>query len=137
MCTCPDFENRKAACKHIIAVELTKYKIEDSNGNIVVAETKRVTYSQNWTSYNIAQNEEIKQFDQLLSDLVSDVEDTPQTRGRPRLSIKDELFSQFRKSIPNFQAEDPRPCLSSLNPRIRFRISLTSMFLPRFLTGKK
>lgn len=97
ICTCPDFENRRVACKHIIAVELTKYKVEDYNGNVVVTEAKRVTYSQNWTSYNIAQNEEVKLFDQLLSDLVSSVEDAPQTRGRPRLSIKDELFCSIQK----------------------------------------
>ncbi|OWP56409.1 MAG: hypothetical protein B2I17_05970 [Thermoplasmatales archaeon B_DKE] len=75
ICTCPDFENRKVACKHIIAVELTKYRIVDREGNVIIQESKRVTYSQDWTSYNIAQNEEVKLFDQLLSDLVSSVED--------------------------------------------------------------
>jgi transposase len=97
ICTCPDFENRRITCKHIIAVELTKYEVKDAEGNVKIQEAKRVTYSQNWASYNIAQNEEVKLFDQLLSDLVSDIEESAQTRGRPRLSIKDELFCSIQK----------------------------------------
>ena len=97
ICTCPDFENRRVTCKHIIAVELTKYKVVNTEGNVTVQESKRVTYSQDWTSYNIAQNEEVKLFDQLLSDLVSSVDEPEQTRGRPRLSIYDVQFCCIQK----------------------------------------
>ena len=99
ICTCPDFEYRKKPCKNIIAVEFVKYKVMDELGNVTVKKSRRVTYSQNWTSYNIAQNEEGKLFDQLLSDLVGDVDEHEHTkgRGRPKLSIKDELFCSIQK----------------------------------------
>ena len=60
ICTCPDFENRHVRCKHIIAVEISMTQTIDSQGNVTVTQTRRVTYSQNWTSYNMAQNEEVK-----------------------------------------------------------------------------
>src|SRR6267154_1395618 len=35
-CTCPDFESRKLACKHIFAVEYTIQREETSDGKSVV-----------------------------------------------------------------------------------------------------
>jgi predicted nucleic acid-binding Zn finger protein len=60
ICTCPDFENRHIRCKHIIAVEISMTQTIDSQGNITITQTRKVTYSQDWTSYNTAQNEEVK-----------------------------------------------------------------------------
>ncbi len=97
ICTCPDFESRNVRCKHIIAVELIQTQSIDSQGNVTITQTKRVTYSQDWTAYNTAQNEEVKLFDDMLSDLVSKVPEPEQARGRPRLALRDELFCAIQK----------------------------------------
>ena len=87
ICTCPDFESRHVRCKHIIAVELTLEQSIDSEGNVTFTRIKRITYSQDWEAYNEAQNQEVKLFDKLLSDLVSNIQEPLQVRGRPRLSL--------------------------------------------------
>ena len=69
----------------------------DSQGNITVKQTRKVTYSQDWASYNAVQNEEVKLFDSMLSDLVANAEEPIQTRGRPRLNLSDELFCAIQK----------------------------------------
>ena len=97
ICTCPDFESRHIKCKHIIAVELTMEQSTDSEGNVTITQTKRITYSQDWKAYNEAQNQEVRLFDELLSDLVSNVEEPPQIKGRPRLLLQDELFCAIQK----------------------------------------
>src|SRR5271155_1738690 len=48
-CTCPDYETRGRACKHVFAVEIVS-KRENPDGS-VLTETVRVTYSQDWTAY--------------------------------------------------------------------------------------
>ena len=97
ICTCPDFESRHVRCKHIIAVELTLEQSIDSEGNVTFTRIKRITYSQDWKAYNEAQNQEVKLFDELLSDLVSNIQELLQVRGRPRLSLQDELFCAIQK----------------------------------------
>ena len=97
ICTCPDFENRHVRCKHIIAVEISMTQTIDSQGNVTVTQTRKVTYSQDWASYNMAQNEEVKLFDSMLSDLVVNIEEPIQTIGRPRLKLSDELFCAIQK----------------------------------------
>ena len=97
ICTCPDFESRHVRCKHIIAVELTMEQSIDNEGSVTITQTKRITYSQDWKAYNEAQNQEVRLFDELLSDLVSNVEKPPQIRGRPRLLLQDELFCAIQK----------------------------------------
>jgi transposase len=59
--------------------------------------TIRVTYPQNWKAYNLAQSQEFKIFNELLQDLVVDVEEPLQTKGRPRTSLRDELFCTIQK----------------------------------------
>ncbi len=97
ICTCPDFESRNVRCKHIIAVELTIAHNKNPTETPAIEGVKKVTYSQAWSAYNAAQSEEVKLFDALLSDLVSGVEEPEQTRGRPRLPLKDELFCAIQK----------------------------------------
>ena len=69
----------------------------DSQGNFTVTQIRRVTYSQDWASYNMAQNEEVKLFASMLSDLVVNIEEPLQTRGRPRLKLSDELFCAIQE----------------------------------------
>src|SRR5260221_9404281 len=55
-CTCPDFDLRQLDCKHIFAVQyvLQRETITTPKGETIVTETQavRVTYGQDWTSYN-------------------------------------------------------------------------------------
>jgi len=95
-CNCPDFELRQSKCKHIFAVEFTVRRETMTIGNAVITsetETVRVTYSQDWTSYNAAQTKEKAYFQRLLHGLCAGISDPEQTRGRPRLSYADMIFS--------------------------------------------
>lgn len=80
-CTCPDFETRGRACKHVFAVEIVR-KRETPDGD-VLTETVRVTYTQDWMAYNAAQCEEKERFLPMLRDLCSLIENPPQATGRP------------------------------------------------------
>ena len=95
--TCPDFENSHVRCKYIIAVEISITQTVDSHGNVTVTQERRVTYSQVWASYNMAQNEGVKLFDSMLSDLVVNVDEPIQTRGRSIMKLSDELFCAIQK----------------------------------------
>lgn len=91
-CTCPDFETRGRACKHVFAVEIVR-KRENPDGS-VLTETVRVTYSQDWAAYNAAQCEEKERFLPMLRDLCSLIPNPPQGKGRPRMPMSD------RPSLP-------------------------------------
>lgn len=112
-CTCRDFEFRRARCKHIVAVLIvvertktvvTTTKIEE--GKPAITETvsmetvkvKRVTYRQQWSSYNAAQTGEKARFQTLLYELCAGVEAPVQTFGRPRIPLADMLFSAVFKT---------------------------------------
>lgn len=99
-CTCPDFTLRQQACKHIhatrIVIERERTVIETIDGETTVTtvtEKVKVTYSQDWSAYNAAQQREKELFLQLLHDLCSGVQEPVQTMGRPRLSYQDMIFS--------------------------------------------
>ena len=99
-CTCPDCQTRNVKCKHQYAVEFWVQKTQDAQGNTTVTKAMRITYPQNWKTYNKAQTQEITLFDQLLKGLVENVEDnTPEQRGRgrPALSIRENLFCSIQK----------------------------------------
>src|SRR5436309_1729493 len=96
-CSCPDFELRKLPCKHLFAVEyvMQRETVTTPEGETQVTETHavRLTYAQDWTSYNAAQTTEKAHFCRLLRDLCATIPQPPQTRGRPRLPLSDALFS--------------------------------------------
>lgn len=98
-CNCPDCEFRNVKCKHQWAVEYFLKELIDDQGNKTVQKVVRMTYTQDWKAYNEAQTNEIRLFDQLLRDLVGNVEDPVQKnkRGRPSLSLQDELFCAIQK----------------------------------------
>src|SRR5436853_1153344 len=55
-CTCPDYEARHAACKHVLAVQYLTDGVPFSNRELEQADKpKRPTYPQNWPAYNTAQ----------------------------------------------------------------------------------
>ena len=98
-CNCPDCEMRGTKCKHQWAVEYFIKESVDEEGNKVVEKVIRVTYSQNWKAYNESQTQEITLFDQLLKDLVKSIDEPEREgrRGRPQLSLSDELFCSIQK----------------------------------------
>src|SRR5687767_14063311 len=57
-CTCPDHTLRKRTCKHIYAVEYTRTHETYDDGTETITEKVRVSYAQEWRTYNQAQTEE-------------------------------------------------------------------------------
>ncbi|MBD0369498.1 MAG: transposase [Pyrinomonadaceae bacterium] len=99
-CTCPDHEFRRAACKHIHAVQIILQRTqttETKDGETTVTETvtvqKRITYKQEWPSYNKSQTREKSEFLALLYALCQSIEEPVQTVGRPRLPLADIIFA--------------------------------------------
>jgi transposase len=97
-CTCPDFETRGMACKHLMAVEIVMRR-ETTDGDVTVTEevSVKVTYSQDWAAYNRAQCEEKDRLLPMLADLCSTIPQPEQTRGRPRLPMGDMAFAAIAK----------------------------------------
>ncbi len=101
-CNCPDFIERGLRCKHIFAVEITISKQINEDGTTTLTTTKRITYSQNWKAYNTAQINEQDLFMKLLADLCKDIEEPLYKFGRPRLQLKDMVFSSALKVYSTF-----------------------------------
>ena len=66
--------------------------------------TASVTYPQDWSKYNLAQQTEKQRFLVLLRDLCSTVPQPPQTNGRPRLPLADMLFAATFKVYSGFSS---------------------------------
>jgi transposase len=98
-CTCPDHQTRGCKCKHIFAVEHVIEQRKNGDGTITVTEAmrvtaaKRTTYKQDWPAYNQAQTNEKSQFQVLLRDLCSGIENPPHTKGRRPLPLSDAVFA--------------------------------------------
>jgi transposase len=106
-CNCPDFEFRRARCKHVLAVEIVlKREIVTDGQTQTVTETLTVKqkYTQDWQSYNAAQQTEKSHFLAFLYQLCSKVEEPIQTKGRPRLPLKDVLFAVTYKTYSMLSA---------------------------------
>ena len=113
-CTCPDYELRGDRCKHIYAVEHVIQTELFPDGRERVTETVRVTrttYPQNWRAYNKAQTTEQDTFMVLLRDLCAGLPEPEQKRGRPRLSLRDAVFTAVMKVYTTTSA---RRCMSDL-----------------------
>jgi transposase len=102
-CNCPDFEYRRQRCKHVLAVEIVlKHEVTISNDGQIQTVTETVTvkqkYTQDWQSYNAAQQTEKSHFLAFLYELCSKIEEPIQTTGRPRLPLKDIIFAVTYKT---------------------------------------
>jgi transposase len=103
-CTCPDYDLRRAKCKHIFAVEQvierTKTTVVE-NGKTTVTETVKVTrktYPQVWPAYNTAQTQEKRLFRYLLNQLCQGVGSPAQHgAGRRFLPMEDMIFAMAFK----------------------------------------
>jgi transposase len=101
-CNCPDYETRRCKCKHIHAVEYTLKKETDNNGNIIITETVKKTYPQNWKSYNLSQTTEKERLMELLSDITSRIRQPAYNFGRPKNNLGDVIFSMVFKTYSTF-----------------------------------
>jgi hypothetical protein len=102
-CTCPDPRDLNIRCKHLWAVLITM-ETETGPDGTTVTQTARMTYSQEWSSYNAAQVEEKDTFMRLLADLCSAVPQPEQTLGRPRLPLGDMAFAAAFKVYSRFSS---------------------------------
>lgn len=102
-CSCPDHEESGAKCKHVYAVEFTirrETTTTSPNGTTTtVTETKtvKVRYPQNASAFNAAQVNEKAKFADLLRALCEGIAEPEQTRGRPRLPLRDVVFAATMK----------------------------------------
>jgi hypothetical protein len=97
-CTCPDYELRRAPCKHVFAVEYARHQVTHPDGTKVVTETLRVTYGQNWSAYNAGQVNEKDLVQSLLKGLCAGIVVPEQSgRGRPRLPLGDVVYAATMK----------------------------------------
>ena len=103
-CTCPDFAKRQARCKHVYAVEFVIQRREQTDGTTVETKGMRVTYSQDWPAYNVAQTSEKDTFQVLLADLCSNIPQPEYSFGRPRLPLSDMVFTGAAKVYSLFSA---------------------------------
>lgn len=101
-CSCPDFELRGQVCKHIYAVEIKVMKWFDSEGNSGTEITIKKTYTQNWVAYDKSQKEEKIRFMELYKDLLESVDEPVYQFGRPKIAIRDMLFSSGLKVYTQF-----------------------------------
>src|SRR3954470_21389888 len=100
-CSCPDFEIRQSACKHIYAVEITIRRTQSTSikqGVTTVTETVKVTrktYAQpNWPAYHKSQVEEKRLFLYLLHQLCQGVGSPAQHgAGQRALPLEDMIFA--------------------------------------------
>ena len=101
-CTCPDHTDAGAKCKHIHAAEMASRRDDGHPNNVfgtdaIQIATKRKTYKQNWPAYNRARRRRCTAFRQLLFDLCKMLPPEEKSPGRPRIPMRDMIFSTVFK----------------------------------------
>lgn len=109
VCSCPDYEIRRAACKHILAVEIVRTVETAPDGSTTTTEkvtVVRKTYVQsNWSAYHAAQCSEKETVLGLLRSLCDGVP-TPAHPGRgPKpIAFSDAIYSMGVKVFTGMSA---------------------------------
>lgn len=99
-CTCRDHELTGTICKHYHAVFFWIAWGRDVDADGTVTETIRVTRAatpRNWPAYHESQVNEKAHVERLLSGLCDGIVQPPQTMGRPRNKLRDEVFALIHK----------------------------------------
>jgi hypothetical protein len=105
-CSCPDFEERRAACKHIFLVRLDQEAERapppsyGAGGLTPLNPPKR-----NWTLYNRGQMEEGRLVKRLLRDLANGFPEPykdPRLAGRKPVPLRDQAFCSVLRSYYGF-----------------------------------
>ena len=92
-CTCLDYETRAIRCKHQWTVTFVQRERTDADGSVTVTRSMKVTYRQDWATYNVAQTHEYERFLPLLRELCDGIAQPPQAMGRPRLPLSEVVFA--------------------------------------------
>lgn len=116
-CTCPDYETRRAPCKHQEAVMfwLAWEGAVNETGEFTLP-VERQTYAQNWPAYNKAQVTEKEQIERLLKSLCEGIEQPPRKPGPGRnpVPLRDAVFGAVMKVYTTFSgrraSSDIRAC---------------------------
>jgi transposase len=87
----------KVKCKHIHAVEFVIAWEDNGDGTVTETRSVKITYAQNWSAYNAAQVNEQEHVETLLRALCDGIQQPPQTKGRPRLPLRDLVYSAVLK----------------------------------------
>jgi hypothetical protein len=95
-CSCPDHD-KGYKCKHILAVTFTIHR-ENGERAATFTELVKVTYSQDWTAYNLAQTREGQHFPELLAILCSLLPQPAHKNGRPPLLFSDMVFAMVART---------------------------------------
>ncbi len=101
-CTCADHDATGLRCKHVWAAIYTMTAETHDDGTVTT--TTRVTYAQDWSSYNAAQCSEKDSFLSLLADLCETIPQPEQTIGRPRLPLADMIYACTFKVFSGFSS---------------------------------
>lgn len=96
VCDCPDSTKREVTCKHAYAARYY-LQIEQDTPEGTETTKVRLTYPQAWKAYTEAQNNEVRIFDELLKDLVTEIDEPEQKMGRPRLPMREQMFCSIQK----------------------------------------
>ena len=131
-CNCPDHRETGLRCKHVWAAIFTMTAEKHADGT--VTKTARLTYTQDWPSYNAAQTTEKDTFMSLLGDLCATIPQPPQTIGRPRLPLSDMIYAMtFKVSRGSRRDGSPPTCAK---PKPRLHLLHSALQLGHRLHGK-
>jgi transposase len=117
-CSCPDFELRRAKCKHQWAVEFSQTVETAPDGMQVITESVKITrktYKQDWPAYNAAQCEEKARVAMLLRQLCDGINNPPHPgRGPKPVALSDAIYGMTMKVYTTFSGRrastDIREC---------------------------
>src|SRR5580700_9415888 len=97
-CSCPDHLDRLVKCKHMWAIEYRRREVSAPDGSQIVTESMRVTYGQNWPTYNAYQCDEKERVRVLLASLCEGIQNPVRRgRGRPRKALGNIVYGAGMK----------------------------------------
>lgn len=109
-CSCPDFAEWGAECKHFFAVKFAVTKTErhpdgtETVTTMTVESVKRKTYAQDWPNYNRAQVNEHRHFGAFLADIRSTLPAPAPRRGQQPIRPADAAFCAVYKTYSTMSA---------------------------------
>ena len=104
-CTCADYETRRCRCKHQWALAYARHQVRMPDGTVTVTETVKITYGQNWSAYNKAQDHEREHVELLLRDACATIITPPHPgRGPKLIPYADLVYGMCTKVYTNFSA---------------------------------
>lgn len=109
-CECPDWLDRRQACKHVFDVLRSLDPNPAARIEFVVGPTKR-KYRQNWPAYDASKQAFDPFFDVLVADLLEQIEEPPRRvgmPGRPALPLRTQYLIALHKVRLGMGAMDAR-----------------------------